>query len=319
MNDKYYITEATFKQITSKVELPKDFQFKDTLIWELSNGGEIGLDNPVIFSDVEIRDLLTFKAICKDSNLLNITVFKEIQVADSYRYVAPEKNPCYHLDKDCEKIHADYDLTPIKIPEVYIERYSGEEELKIKVNEYRVYFRTLINEFNTKYGGDWIDDENHKYQFAGRISAKFKIPDTDVFDRDEIGAKNSGVHNLLNDDVVYIKKDITDGFKSLWVDEERKKLWHEKKWLFRQSWLGNKIEDIYGDIAPYSQEDVKRILRGIHLIKRNSIIAQLKHLYHIQYCPELKFNEETLQKLGLRPCWNCARFAGSGDAADIQL
>lgn len=81
-----YITEATFKQLTTKVELPQDFQFKDTLIWVLSNGSEIGLDNPVIFSDAEIIDLLTFKAICKDSNLLNITVFKEIKVRDSYRY-----------------------------------------------------------------------------------------------------------------------------------------------------------------------------------------------------------------------------------------
>lgn len=313
-----YITEATFKQITQKVELPKDFQFKDTLIWELSNGGEVGLDNPVIFSDVEVKDLLTFKAICKDSNLFNITVFKKIQVRDSYRYITSEKNPCYHLDKDCEKLHADYDSTDIKIPEVYKERYSDEEELKTKVDEYRVYFRTLINEFNTKYGGEWIDDKNHKSQFAARVSMKFNIPDTAVFDRDEIGAKNSGVHNWKNDEIAFIKEDITDGFKSLWEDEERRKLWHEKQWLFRQSWLGDKAEDIYGDITPYSQEDVKRILRGVHMIKKNNIISQLKHLYHIQYCPELKFDEETLQKLGLRPCWNCARFVGSGDAFTIQ-
>ena len=315
-----YITEATFKQLTQKVELPKDFQFNDTLIWELSNGGEIGLDNPVIFSDVEIRELLTFKAICKDSNLFNITVFKKIQVRDSYRYIAPEKNPCYHLDKDCEKLHADYNRTDIKIPEVYKERYSDGEELETKVNEYRAYFRTLINEFNTKYGGDWIEKNENKLRFAARISMKFNIPDTDVFERDEIGAKNSGVHNWKNDEIVYLKEDITEGFKSLWEDENRRKLWFEKKWLFRQSWLGDKKEDIYGDIAPYSQEDVKRILRGIHSIKRNSIINQLKHLYHIQYCPELKFDEETLQKLGLRPCWNCARFvnvAGDGNLADI--
>lgn len=314
-----YITEATFKQLTTKVELPKEFQFKDTHIWELSNGGEIGLDNPVIFSDVEIRDLLTFKTICKDSNLFNITVFKKVKEWDSYRYIAPEKNPCYHIDKDCEKLHADYDLTPIKIPEVYRERFSDEEELKTKVNEYRVYFRTLINEFNTRYGGDWIDDENHKSQFAYRISRKFKIPDTDVFERDEIGAKNSGVHNWKNDEIINIKEDITESFKSLWEDEDRKKIWYEKRWLFRQSWLGDKKEDIYGDIAPYSQEEIKCILRGIHSIKRFSIIPQLKHLYYIQYCPELKINEETLQKLGLRPCWNCARFAGSGDEAEIQL
>ena len=317
-----YITEATFKQITQKVELPKDFQFKDTLIWELSNGGEVGLDNPVIFSDVEVKDLLTFKAICKDSNLFNITVFKKIQVRDSYRYITPEKNPCYHLDKDCEKLHANYDSTDIKIPEIFIERYSDEEELRAKVNEYRVYFRTLINEFNTKYGGEWIDNINHKSQFAARISMKFNIPDTDVFDRDEIGAKNSGVHNLMNEDPVHIMEDITAGFKSLWEDEDRRKIWLEKKWLFRQSWLGDKKEEIYGDIAPYSQEDVKRILRGIHSIKRNSIIAQLKHLYHIQYCPELKFDEETLQKLGLRPCWNCARFvnvAGDGNIEELFL
>ena len=312
-----YITEATFKQITTKVELPKDFQFKDTLIWELSKGGEIGYDNPVIFSDVEIKDLLTFKAICKDSSLFNITVFKKIQVRDSYRYITPEKNPCYHLDKDCEKLHADFDSTDIKIPEVYVERYSDEEEVKTRVNEYRAFFRTLTNEFNAKYGEAWLDDKAHKSQFAARMSMKFNIPDTDVFDRDEIGAKNSGVHNFKNNEIVYIKKEITEGFKSLWEDEDRRKLWREKKWLFQQSWLGNKEEDIHGDITPYSQEDVKRILRGIHSIKRTSIIAQLKHLYYIQYCPESRFDEQTLQKLGLRPCWNCARFAVEGEGGNF--
>ena len=154
-----------------------------------------------------------------------------------------------------------------------------------------------------------MDDKAHKYQFAARISMKFNIPDTAVFDRDEIGAKNSGIHNLMNEEIVYIKEEITEGFKSLWEDEDRKKIWYEKRWLFRQSWLGDKKEDIK-DIAPYSQEDVKRILRGIHSIKRNSIISQLKHLYYIQYCPELKFDAETLRKLGLRRCYNCARFDG---------
>lgn len=307
-----YITEATFKQLTTKVELPKDFQFKDTLIWELSNGGEIGLDNPVIFSDVEIRDLLTFKAICKDSNLFNITVFKTIQVPDSFRYIDAEQSPCYHIDKDCTALHSDYEYTPIKIPESFINRFPKEEKKKM-VGEYRKYFKSLIKEFDKKYQKDekdWMDDKMHKSQFAARISMKFNVLEAEVFDRDEIGAKNSGVHDLKKDEIVYIKEDITEGFKSLWEDEGRRKLWFEKKWLFRQSWLGDKKEDIFGDIAPYSQEDVKRILRGIHSIKRNSIISQLKHLYYIQYCPELKFDAETLWKLGLRRCLNCARFDG---------
>lgn len=299
-----YITEATFKQLTTMVELPKGFQFKDTLIWELSNGGEIGLDNPVIFSDVEIRDLLTFKAICQDSSLFNITVFKTIQVPDSFRYIDAEQSPCYHIDKDCMALHSDYEYTPIKIPESFINRFP-EGEKKRMVGEYRKYFKLLKKEFERKYDKDWMDDKMHKSQFAARISMKFNVLEAEVFDRDEIGAKNSGVHNLMNDEIVYIKEDITEGFKSLWEDEDRRKLWFEKKWLFRQSWLGDKKEDIFGDIEPYSQEDVKRILRGIHSIKRNSIINQLKHLYHIQYCPELKFDEKTLQKLGLRPCYTC--------------
>lgn len=304
-----YITEATFRQITSKIELPKDFLFKDAFIWELSNGEVIGTDNPVIFSELEIKDLLTYKTLCKDSDLFNITVLKKIQVQDSFRYIAAEKNPCYHLDKDCNALHSDYEYTSIKIPSVFLERYSDEER-RIKVKEYRDYFGTLISEFNTKYGGEWMDNQAHKTQFAFRISSKFNIPDTDVFDRDEIGAKNSGVHTNSDDDILYIKEEVTAGFKSLWEDEERKKLWHEKKWLFRQSWLGNKKEDIKGNIDPYSQEEVKSILREIHLIKRDRIIAHLKHLYYIQYCPDLKFDEQTLQELGLRPCFFCTRFAG---------
>lgn len=164
-----------------------------------------------------------------------------------------------------------------------------------------------------------MDDQKHREQFSYRISLKFNISPTAVFDRDEINHKNSGVHDLKNDEIVYIKEEITEGFKSLWVDEERRKLWREKKWLFQQSWRGNKKEDIDGDIAPYSQEEVKRILRDIHLIKRVHIIAHLKHLYYIQYCPELKYDEETLQELGLRPCWNCCEHVGAGDAVDIQL
>lgn len=312
-----YITEATFRQITSKIELPKDFLFKDSYIWELSNGEVIGTDNPFIFNEIEIKDLLTYKTLCKDSDLFNITVFKKIQVQDSFRYIDAEKNPCYHIDKNCNALHSNYEFTSIKIPEVFLERYSAEDR-KTKAKEYRDYFKTLLGEFNSKYGGEWMDNQEHKSQFAFRISLKFNIPDTIVFDRDEIGAKNSGVHTVSDDDIHYVKEEITAGFKSLWENDDRKKIWLEKKWLFRQSWLGNKKEDIKGNIAPYSQEEIKRILQDIHLIKRDRIIAHLKHLFYIQYCPDLKFAEETLKKLGLRPCWNCTRFEGDGQSGIIN-
>ena len=316
--DKVYITENTFRQITSTVELPRDFVFKDTLVWKLSNGDEISKDNPVIFSDFEIRDLLTFKSICEESDLLKLTVFRKVQVRDSLRYIEPERNPCYHYDKDCEKLHSDFSFTSIKIPDEYLERFSDEKTKKEKVNEYRVYYRELTNEFNQRYDGDWLADEDIRGRFAYRISSKFKIRDTAVFDRDIIGAKNSGVHFVDSNVVNHISEEITEWFKGLWKDEERRKLWFDKKWLFRQSWLGNKIEDITGDITPYTQEDAKRILRGVHDIKK-SIISQLKHLYHVQYCPELNFDEELLRRLGLRSCHYCTLVDPSAEVARFQI
>lgn len=157
-NDKRqaYITEATFRQITSKIELPEDFQFSDTFIWELTNGTAICVDNPVIFSDREIKDLLTFKAIVKNSNLLNITVLKKVKDWDSYRYLTPEKNPCYHLNIDCEKLHADYCQALLKIPDEYKKRHLEKEEFKTRVNEYRAYFRKLVIEFYENYGEGWM-------------------------------------------------------------------------------------------------------------------------------------------------------------------
>ena len=76
-----YVTEATFKQLTTKVELPKDFQFKDTLIWELSKGGEIRLDNPMIFSDVEIDE-----AKINLINSLDMSLDSSVSILNSYVY-----------------------------------------------------------------------------------------------------------------------------------------------------------------------------------------------------------------------------------------
>lgn len=312
-----YVTEATFRSITSKIELPKGFKYKDTLIWELSNGGEVSFDNPVIFSDVEVKDILTYKALCQDPDLIKVTTFKKVQVQDSLRYLEPERTPCYHIDKDCQALNSDYEYTSIKIPNVFIEKFPVEER-KQKVEEYRQYFKKLINEFNVKHGGNWMDIKDHKSRFAFRISAHFNIPDTDVFDRDLVDAKNSGLRVLRNDEVSYLKEEISTGFKELWEDENRKRLWREKRWLFRQSWLGNKKDDIYGDISPYTQDEVKQILRGIQRIKRGKIIDNLKHLYHVQYCPKLEYDEMFLQKLGLRPCYQCTRY-GTGEVVPLSF
>ena len=201
-----YITNYNFKRITKKFDVPKqNFRFDDTVIWIGPDGTTYGQNNPTrLFAPWDIKDLLMFKAFCKDTELAAGTFYHVVpKPQDSYRYIQPEKAPAYHEDPDCIRLHSEFER--ILIPEEI--RVQGPE----KINEFRRY---------------WNDHEDLRLRdseaFVAHVNLVFK---TNIrgFEVEVLG--NSGIRSIDNISIRSLNEEIYQKLHRLfsWAKEDNKR------------------------------------------------------------------------------------------------
>lgn len=287
-----YISNANFQRlrISSSRNIPIDFPFDDIEIWGSEENGKIDLHHPFIFSKIEARDLLWNKLLCKNINHpenVDIPFFygRVTTDHDDLSHINPPRQPVYHYNRDCPALNSPY--SNFVIPESIIER--GEASVK----DFRRWWRE----------NDELRQRNPK-AFVDRINVRFgvSIHLYEVEERD-----NSGVHQVNdNMSVEQINEIIESLFNEIitWTNDDnmRKSIVSSFADL---SFLGEKDKHINKDLCGFSEEQIKEVLRELH-IKKKRIINYLKLLYQRRYIPDLQFNSPLLDNCGFIPCHVCS-------------
>lgn len=281
-----FITNANFRRITREFKVPKDrnFTFDDIVIWESPNGKIVDRKHPFIFGWWEVNKLLTFKELCKNTNLAVKHFYRKIEKPhDSFRYIDAERSPAYHCNINCEAMHSSFHR--IEIPEVI--REQGKE----KVMEFRSWWK---NHESLR--------ESKPDVFAAELNLMFKttLRNYEVEDKG-----NSGVH-LMDDNrsVEEINISIQHLFNDLysWAKEDKDrwrifKKYKQKSFLWDYESINTKEED-------YSENEIKEVLKHVHYVKEE-IMDELEKLYQRRYIPDLDFQKSLLENLGFVPCFTC--------------
>lgn len=282
-----YITNANFRRITKEFDVPKDkdFKFDDIVIWKSPKGKVVDKNHPYIFGWWEVNKLLAFKEFCKDTNLAVKHFYRKIEKPqDSFKYIDAEKSPAYHCDINCKAMHSS--LKRIEIPECI--REQGKEKVMI--------FRTWWKEHES------LRDSKPDV-FVAKLNLVFQ---TDLKDYEVEDRSNSGVHELNdNRSIEEIDCHIRDLFNGLFAwakeDKNRKDIFLRFKSM---SFLGNIENSINVDLGDYSEEEVKKVLKYVHSIKKE-ITEELQQLYQRRYIPNLDIQTSLLESLGFVPCYTC--------------
>jgi len=286
-NSMAYITNANFRRITRELEVPKDkdFTFDDIVIWESPKGKVVDKDHPYIFGWWEVNELLTFKELCKNTDLAVKHFYRKIEKPnDSYRYIDAERSPAYHCDINCEALHSSFHR--IEIPE------SIRKQGKDKVIEFRLWWKSHESLM-----------ESMPDAFVAELNLMFHthLKDYEIEDRG-----NSGVR-IVEDDrsVDEINQDIRRMFNELfsWAKEDKDR-WHIFLRFKHNSFLCDEELSINSDLGKYTEDEVKAVLKIVHE-KKKAITEELKCLYQRRYIPDLDFQTSLLESLGFVPCYTC--------------
>lgn len=298
-----YITKANFKRIFRELEVPKEFKFKDVVLWTMPNGMEIKGDwdsskshvFSAMFSQQEKNKLMAFKAFCKgDTGVINYIYNKVACPTDSLKYIQAEKKPVYHSDPNCLAMKSDYER--VVIPNQIIEQ--GKE----LVTEYRKFW---------KDNQDLRERDNSA--FVATINAKFHL-NPPIRDFDITTIPNSGTQEIYdNRSVSEINDEITKTWNEfvIWLKEKHERIATCMEYGYL-SWLGNSKEPIGKRICRGTEEELRAQLVIIDSFKQ-VLYKQLQELYIRQFIPDLDFDDSLLQSLGFEPCYICVMNEGDKD------
>ena len=287
-----YISNANWQRllISSERQIPNNFLFEDIEIWSSEENGKIDLHHPFIFSNHEARHLLWDKFFCQNINHhenIDVFFYGRIETEHDERHrINPPRPPVYHYNRDCPALNSPY--SNFVIPQSIID--DGEAN----VSEFRRW---------------WRDNDNLRQTnpeaFVERIYNRFRVR-INLYEVEE--RENSGVHEVTDNMTV---EEIDNRIKSLfndiftWANDNnmRKSIVSSYAYL---SFLGEKDEPFRIDTSGFSEEQIKDVLRELH-IKKQEIIHYLRLLYQRRYIPGLQFNISLLDNCGFEPCYVCSR------------
>lgn len=225
-----------------------------------------------IFSDNEIKWLISIKDLFINFDIYIDKSFNKASLVDTFSYVREGSAPAYHQLQDCDALNADY------------VNYEIPGEIKGKginhINKYRRIFKENEHLIHSDFE-----------LFKKRLSAAFFIRNPKAFD--EITRENSGNILFDNIDLESIEKDI-----DALVEEAEN---------FRDSSsINTKIIEEKGGLYKISEYDheKRRVLEQWQNLKKE-IKNNLINYYTIKYSPDLNFEGYLLEGLGFKKCGHC--------------
>ena len=314
---KVYITESNANRILRKVDLRK-VECKD---------GEIYKYKLFMFSQYEEHQLLVYKALMKDLEGFIEDVYVPFHLEkqeDTFWWVYEEtSNPVYHLSPSCERLNSGYEnyKVPVAVRYLGIEDEDGEkrsgrkpltQEEKEIVKENVRSFRGWFNEFKRYLETDRMD------LFLMHLNMHFRL-DPPVRSIEAFKQNNSGIE-IIENDLNELERKI-----DLLIKESGRYYYADKKnttILKRYSkctYLARKSEPLSGNNTGYDDKTVKEFLWDYDQKFKQPLKALLKEYYRVKYNPDLIMNDNLLNQLGFRVCYNCKLLYSDKETAEQSI
>lgn len=268
-----YITKSTYKSILFNWDI-EESKVSHRRIYK----------SPIyMFNNKEEHELRVLQEILENSDDFFQFAYKKQTSVDTYNYVNEGKTPRYHLKIDCPFLKSDYEN--FEIPNEIKEK--GKESVK----EFRKWFKSVEELFRKNKGA-----------FAERLRAKYGI----LVSIKSITKDNSGVTIKENYNVNELEEDIDKLIKSSgrFFYKSNKHTAILKQYS-KFSYLGFSSEELSNNNTGYLENEVKDILKEYETTFKRPLKAMLEEYYQIKLNPEISFQGNLLDTLGLKPCFNC--------------
>lgn len=228
--------------------------------------------------------LLAIQELMKNPENYFKHIYNPIVVNDSKKYVFKEHQPAYHTDKNCNRLHSDFQN--FELPQEIKERGDAE------IERFRKWF------IENKY---LLADP---VKFVFRLEQAFKIK----YNPKAISYENSGFAEMQNYSVAELETKIDAHIKEAgryyYAEEKNTRI---LKIFGKYSANGYLDTNLIGNNTGYSDYEVKSFLLDYHRKYKLPLRKLLIEYYRIKFNPDLKFAENYMEVLGFKKCECCKR------------
>jgi hypothetical protein len=275
-----FITYANLKRIVRSID-PK----------EVESAGSVYVRPIYCFNWYEKQQLLLFKRLLSEPDLLIEEVFTSFKKKDKMELISEDTPPAYHLGWDCTNLHSDYE--DYKIPKEI--KNKGKDAIK----EFRQWFKA--NE-------DLLEDPA---AFSMRMYHKWRIRNT----LEKVVYENSGsveVHNLSLKEITDTIDDLLKLSAKMYHSSDDCRIVISK--MSRYAYLGLSNEPLERNDTSIPNATVKEILKEYELQIKQPLKNLLRQYYMMFLNDQLDFDVKLLDRVGFKPCSNCCN-----QVSDVEL
>lgn len=270
-----YITYANLKRIVRAID-PRDLESK----------GSVYLRPIYCFNKYEEQQLLLFKRLLSEPDLLIKEVFTSFKKKDKLEMIHEDASPAYHNGWDCSNLHSDYE--DFKIPEEI--RGQGKEVIK----DFRQWFKA--NEHLLEDPAAFSMRMYHRWKVRTKL--------------EKVVYENSGsveVHNLSVQEIIDTIDDLLKLSAKMYHSSEAHSVVISK--MSKYAYLGLTDEPLERNETGFSDNEVKEILRDYEVQIKVPLKNLLRQYYMMSMNHQLNFDGKLLDQLGFKPCSNCCQKA----------
>lgn len=265
-------------------------------IKELDLSGEVYKIPIHFFSKYENNSLLAVEELLKDPEKYFNEIYIPYKPVDTYKFIYEGKHPSYHKIPTCPMLSSTYEN--FEIPEQIQER--GKDE----VLEFRRWFESV------KY----LLEEERPDVFVMRLQARWGIQTNPK----AISRVNSGTTeieiNTIEELENQIDMKIKEAGRFYYMNEKNKII---LKRFSKYTFIAYKGDPIYNNDTPYSDEEIRDLLKDYDNRFKRPIKKMLIEYYRLKHNPDIKMEGEILEQLGFKPCGHCFNEAISIDIEEL--
>ncbi|WP_132053119.1 hypothetical protein [Pseudocnuella soli] len=236
------------------------------------------------FSKRERANLKGIRELFRDPERFGLDYYKPIEVKDSKKYVFPERQPSYHRDRTCQRLHSNY--KNFEIPVAVRERGDA------GVEAFRIWFTQ--NNCHNLTATEYIQALQLKFPYVGGINPR----SIELDNTGNVTQENYSLEGLLTK-----INQILDECDKYFEDNKaiRNLIVRYQKWTFLAFTYGT-IKD---NNSGLSDEQLRDFLYKYELTFKTPVKSLLVEYYRIRFNPELEFEGKLLEKMGFSQCRHC--------------
>ena len=261
----------------------------ESIIWRVNlkalnlSGKVYKTKNIEFFNRLETNKLLAVQMLLTNPLKFLNEIYRPIETIDTYKYVKPEKPSSYHKSQECPNISADFNNK--EIPESISEKGTD------AVKDYRSWFQ------KNKHLPEDIFSIHHLLAWQVSPPTAIKLANTGWTEKD-----NYNTEDLESK----IDAKIEEANSFINASEQNKIIFKE---FMKKFYLVNKKPtELSENKTGCSDEVVIAFLNDFNENIKRPIEKFLIEYYRITLNPDLKFEGNILDQLGLKSCMHCHTF-----------